>query len=72
MSCLPIYLIDDECMHVALYALLCLAKQSSGAEHSRWCVHAECSVVPSCGEQQSKLCDPDIGRIVTSSNPMRD
>jgi hypothetical protein len=33
-TCLPIYLIDNECMHVALYALLCSVEQSSRAEQS--------------------------------------
>jgi len=52
-------------MHVALYALLCSVEQSSRAEQSRWRGYAVCSVPPRCGEQQSRLRDPVIGRIVT-------
>lgn len=33
-SCLPIYLTDNECMLVAVYALLCCKEQSSRAEES--------------------------------------
>ena len=39
----------------------------SRAEQSRWRGYAECSVPPRCGEQQGRLRDPVIGRIVTPS-----
>lgn len=52
-----------------LLCMLCraLLERSRRAGQSRWRVHAECSVLPRCGEQQSRLCDPVIGRIVTPS-----
>jgi hypothetical protein len=79
-SCLPMYLIDNECMHVALCALLCSVKQGSRAAEQSRAEQIACSckvlccakvrgtteqAVRPCQWQDRNIYDPVISRIVT-------